>query len=151
MCIRDSFYGVFHLATGRSVQLGDTLVQLQGLPENPERALATSSAPYARESTWTGGAQDLYLVDLGSGERSLVQTGYQGGGSTVTGWLGVRAPALSHSPSLSHSRQVEGSMPARRSVLPPPAPMNCRSGVFSGLSSHETAGAVRHTVLSLRC
>ncbi len=93
-----TFMGVYHRSSHRAVQLGDTLVQLQGLPENPRWALASSSAPYGKESTWTGGAEDLYLVALDSGERTLVAKGYQGGGSGATGWVGASAPALSHSP-----------------------------------------------------
>lgn len=35
-------------------------------------ALATSDLPYLWESTWTGGSSDAYVVDLATGERTLV-------------------------------------------------------------------------------
>ncbi|MFC1791098.1 prolyl oligopeptidase family serine peptidase [Gemmatimonadota bacterium] len=90
--------GVFHLETGRAVQLGDTLVQLEGTPENPRWALASSSAPYLKEQTWTGGAEDIYLVSMDTGERTQVVEGFLGGGSAANGWIGVSGPALSQSP-----------------------------------------------------
>jgi len=92
------FSGVYHLKGGRAVQLGDTLVQLQGLPENPKWALATSEAPYMKERTWNGGSEDVYLVELDSGERTLVTEGFQGGGSAANSWIGNSGPSLSQSP-----------------------------------------------------
>jgi len=93
-----AFSGVFHLERGQAVQLGDTLVQIQGIPENPRWALATSEAPYTKERTWNGGAEDIYLVDLESGGRTLVTRGFQGGGSAANSWIGTSGPALSQSP-----------------------------------------------------
>jgi len=92
------FTGVYHLADGRAIQLGDPELQLQGTPENPRRALATSDTPYRKESTWTGGAEDIYLVDLATGERTEVTRGYQGGGSAANSWVAVSGPSLSLSP-----------------------------------------------------
>jgi dipeptidyl aminopeptidase/acylaminoacyl peptidase len=93
-----TFRGVFHLPTGRAVQLGDTLLQLQGLPENDRWALATSDYDYRRERTWNGGAEDVYLVDLQTGEKTLVFLGLRGGGSAANSWIGVSGPSLSQSP-----------------------------------------------------
>jgi dipeptidyl aminopeptidase/acylaminoacyl peptidase len=93
-----TFNGVYHLMTGRAVQLGDQDLQLQGLPENPTRALATSDKPYRKESTWTGGADDLYTVDLETGQRTLVTEGYTGGGSAANSWIGAFAPSMGLSP-----------------------------------------------------
>ncbi len=93
-----TYVGVFHVREGRSVQLGDTLVQLRGIPENPDWALAESSVPYLKESTWTGGADDLYLVNLESGERTLVVKGFQGESSAANEWIGLSEPSLDQSP-----------------------------------------------------
>jgi len=93
-----TYIGVYHLSAGAAVQLGDTLVELQGIPENPVRAVASSSVPYLKESTWTGGAEDIYLVDLGTGERTLVVEGYGGQGSAANSWIGVSGPSMSLSP-----------------------------------------------------
>ena len=92
------FAGVYHVAQDRAVQLGDTLVQLQGRPENDRWALATSDYPYLKERTWTGGARDIYLVALDSGERTLVKEGFTGGGSAASSWVGVGGASLSQSP-----------------------------------------------------
>ncbi|MCK5652611.1 MAG: hypothetical protein KAJ42_14580, partial [Gemmatimonadetes bacterium] len=93
-----TYMGVYHISAGAAVQLGDTLLELQGIPENPVRAVASSSVPYLKESTWTGGAEDLYLVDLGTGERTLVVEGYGGQGSAANSWIGVSGPSMSLSP-----------------------------------------------------
>ena len=93
-----TFAGVYHLETGTTVQLGDTLVQLQGMPDNPHRALASSPIPYLKERTWTGGAQDVYLVDLETGERTPVVEAFEGGGSAANSWVGVYGSSLILSP-----------------------------------------------------
>ena len=93
-----TFAGVYHLESGRAVQLGDQDFQLQGLPDNPYRALGTSDKKYQKESTWTGGAEDVYLVDLKTGDRTLVVEGYGGGGSAANSWIGASAPSMSLSP-----------------------------------------------------
>jgi dipeptidyl aminopeptidase/acylaminoacyl peptidase len=93
-----TFRGVFHLSTGRAVQLGDTLVQLQGLPQNSDWALATSDVPYQKERTWNGGAEDVFLVDLQTGDRTPVVRGFGSGGSAANSWIGVSGPSLSQSP-----------------------------------------------------
>jgi len=58
---------------------GQTIVQLadEDLPsisavENPEYALGFSDLPYRKESTWTGGADDMYLVSLKDGTREKI-------------------------------------------------------------------------------
>jgi hypothetical protein len=93
-----TYVGVYHLTARKGVQLGDTLVQLQGIPENPLRALASSSVPYLKESTWTGGAEDIFLVDLETGERTEVVERFGSESSAANSWIGVRAPSLSLSP-----------------------------------------------------
>ncbi len=92
------FTGVYHLTENRAVQLGDPLVQLRGVPDNSRWALATSDVPYLKEQTWTGGADDVYLVGLDSGERVPVATGVRGGGSAANSWVGVSGPSLTLSP-----------------------------------------------------
>lgn len=92
---------VYHLDRRRAVQLADTLVQLLGYPENPRRALASSSAPYLKERTWVGSLSDLYVVNLTDGERTLVAERVEGGGSTVGQWVrpsGASEPDVSLSP-----------------------------------------------------
>ncbi len=93
-----TYLGVYHLSAGVAIQLGDTLVQLQGVPENPLRGLASSSTPYLKESTWTGGEEDIFLVDLETGERTLVVRGYGGQGSAANSWIGSSFPSMSLSP-----------------------------------------------------
>ena len=95
---RRTHTGVYHLDRGSAVQLGDEDLIIQGYPDNPDRAMATTDLPYRKESTWTGGAEDLYLVDLESGQRTLVVEGYQGGGSAASSWIGAYAPSVSLSP-----------------------------------------------------
>ncbi|KPK64993.1 MAG: hypothetical protein AMS21_05925 [Gemmatimonas sp. SG8_38_2] len=96
-----TFAVVYHLKDGRAVQLGDTLVQLDEVPENSERALGTSPVPYLKERTWVGLQSDVYIVDLEDGRRTKVAERYRGGGSTVASWFrGVASsgPSLELSP-----------------------------------------------------
>jgi dipeptidyl aminopeptidase/acylaminoacyl peptidase len=93
-----TFATVYHRADGRVVRLGDPVVQLQGTPENPTRALGTSDVPYQRESTWTGGAEDLFVIDLETGTRHPFFEGFEGGGSAANSWIGVSGPSMSLSP-----------------------------------------------------
>jgi dipeptidyl aminopeptidase/acylaminoacyl peptidase len=89
---------VYHLREGRAVQLADTLIQVQAVLENPRWALGSSSAPYLKESTWTGGAEDVYLVDMASGEQTLILEGYRRAGGTANGWIGISGSPMSQSP-----------------------------------------------------
>jgi dipeptidyl aminopeptidase/acylaminoacyl peptidase len=89
---------VYHLREGRAVQLADTLVQVQGVPENDRWALGGSSTPYTKESTWTGGAEDVYLVDMTNGDKTLVLEGYRRSGGTANGWIGISGSSMSQSP-----------------------------------------------------
>jgi dipeptidyl aminopeptidase/acylaminoacyl peptidase len=89
---------VYHVREGRAVQLADTLVQVQAVLENPRWALGSSSAPYVKESTWTGGAEDVYLVDLASGYRTLILERYRRAGGTANGWIGISGSPMSQSP-----------------------------------------------------
>jgi len=93
-----TFAGVYHLESGRALQLGDQDFQLQDIPDNPLRAVGTSDKKYQKESTWTGGADDVYLVDLATGERTLVVEKYGSEGSAANSWIGVNPPAMSLSP-----------------------------------------------------
>ncbi|MFO8173827.1 MAG: prolyl oligopeptidase family serine peptidase [Longimicrobiales bacterium] len=95
---RRTHTGVYHLADDRAVQLGDEDLVIQGVPDNPVTALATTDLPYRKESTWTGGSQDIYLVDLNTGDRTLVVEGYRGGGSAASSWIGAYAPSMDLSP-----------------------------------------------------
>jgi len=89
---------VYHLREGRAVQLADTLVQVQAVLENPRWALGGSWVPYLKESTWTGGAEDVYLVDMVSGEKTLILERYRRAGGTANGWIGISGAPMSLSP-----------------------------------------------------
>jgi dipeptidyl aminopeptidase/acylaminoacyl peptidase len=89
---------VYHLEDGRTVQLGDTLVDVQDLPDNPHHALGAGLRPYLKERTWVGFQQDLYVVDLDDGSRTKVAERLRGGGSTVGQWMDYREPSTDLSP-----------------------------------------------------
>jgi dipeptidyl aminopeptidase/acylaminoacyl peptidase len=69
-----TYRAVFHRATGRVVALADLEVREVEVPENPRVALARADVPYLKEVTWSGRYADLYVVDLGSGERQEIAT-----------------------------------------------------------------------------
>lgn len=67
-----TYTNVVHLDSGRIVGLADPAVPDLSIPDNDSVALARSDVPYRWESTWTGGNEDAWVVDLSSGERTLV-------------------------------------------------------------------------------
>ncbi len=63
---------VYQLATNRWVKLGnDSLLQVT-VSDDGKRALALNSVEYAVEQMWGEGGSDAYLVDAGTGVRTLV-------------------------------------------------------------------------------
>jgi dipeptidyl aminopeptidase/acylaminoacyl peptidase len=66
------FRAVFHVDSGRVVSLADPEMPDVEPSENPRAALGFSDIPYLKEITWDGTYEDLYVVDLESGERELV-------------------------------------------------------------------------------
>lgn len=70
---KDRTYRAVRHRDGAVVRLGDLDLPDVRIPESGSPvALATSDLPYRWESTWTGGADDAYLVDLATGARTLV-------------------------------------------------------------------------------
>jgi len=89
---------VYHLRDRRAVQLADTLVEVQYLPDNPRRALGEAERPYLKERTWVGFQSDLYVVDLRDGSRTKLAERLRGGGSTVGQWMDYRERSTDLSP-----------------------------------------------------
>jgi len=76
-----TYAAVRHMDTGRVVALADPDVPDVSVPDNARVALARSDVPYRWESTWTGGNEDAYVVDLATGERTLVAERLDSGAS----------------------------------------------------------------------
>jgi dipeptidyl aminopeptidase/acylaminoacyl peptidase len=66
-----TYANVLHVDSGEVVRLADADVPDLAIPDNDHTALARSAVPYRWESTWTGGSEDAYVVDLSSGERTM--------------------------------------------------------------------------------
>ncbi|MEX1311651.1 MAG: prolyl oligopeptidase family serine peptidase [Candidatus Sulfomarinibacteraceae bacterium] len=85
---KDRVYrAVVHLATGRVVPLADLELPEVEPTDNPGVALGRSDLPYLREITWDGRYADIFVVDLGSGERALVARRLAGGWDAPSGSL----------------------------------------------------------------
>jgi len=67
-----TFRAVHHMADSRTVALAGPDLPDVDVPSNASVALAGSDVPYLWESTWTGGASDVYVVGLADGKRTLV-------------------------------------------------------------------------------
>lgn len=93
-----TFAAVLHVPSGRTVQLGDPTVQLRGSPENEKWALGTSDLPYQKQRTWEGGAEDVFLLDMETGDRVRIAERVRGGGSAANSWVGVSGPSMAQSP-----------------------------------------------------
>ncbi|HSG07303.1 MAG TPA: prolyl oligopeptidase family serine peptidase [Longimicrobiales bacterium] len=74
-----TYRAVHHLADGSTVALAGLDLPDVDVPTNPRVALGRSDLPYRWESTWTGGATDVYLVDVATGARAKVAERLGGG------------------------------------------------------------------------
>jgi dipeptidyl aminopeptidase/acylaminoacyl peptidase len=75
-----TFLAVWHDDGDRVVSLGGPDLPDVDRPENGDRALASSDVPYRKAYTWAGGQQDLYLVELESGARTMLAEQIRNGG-----------------------------------------------------------------------
>jgi dipeptidyl aminopeptidase/acylaminoacyl peptidase len=67
-----NYRAVVHLADKRFVQLGAPDLPTVNADRDTERALATSDLPYRREISWDATYNDVYVVDLKTGQRRKV-------------------------------------------------------------------------------
>ncbi|MDP2955154.1 MAG: prolyl oligopeptidase family serine peptidase [Longimicrobiales bacterium] len=67
-----TYRAVHHMADGRTVALAGLDLPEVDVPATAGVALGRSELPYQWESTWTGGAFDLYVIGLTDGKRTLV-------------------------------------------------------------------------------
>ena len=75
-----SYRGVYHLASGKYVQLADPTMRTVTLNDDGSRALGMDDGPYRRLVDYDGNYSDVYLVDTTTGQRSLVLSKLRGGG-----------------------------------------------------------------------
>jgi dipeptidyl aminopeptidase/acylaminoacyl peptidase len=68
-----TFAAVFHLSTNKYLQLADLDLPEVDFVDNPTYTIGYDPNPYLKESTWEGEYFDLYLVNLNTGERKLVE------------------------------------------------------------------------------
>ncbi len=67
-----TYTAVHHMDSGRVVSLADPDVPDVAVPDNADVSIARSDVPYRWEATWTGGNEDAYVIELGTGNRTLV-------------------------------------------------------------------------------
>jgi dipeptidyl aminopeptidase/acylaminoacyl peptidase len=70
-----TYTAVHHLAGGSTVLLADPAVPDLRVPGNGSVGLATSDVPYRRQATWAGGRSDALVIDLATGDRTVVAEG----------------------------------------------------------------------------
>ncbi len=68
-----TYLSVYSLTEKKMQMLGDTNLPDVDIAENPNFTVAHSSVPYLKERTWYGDKFDLYLVNLKTGERKLIE------------------------------------------------------------------------------
>jgi dipeptidyl aminopeptidase/acylaminoacyl peptidase len=73
-----TFLTVWHRQADRMVALADSTLPQVTIPSNGRIAVGTSNVPYQREISWFGTANDVMLVDMETGERSMVLERYSG-------------------------------------------------------------------------
>jgi len=67
------FYSVYHLETNKWVQLADLEHQDVTIDDNPKYVLIYDSTPYLKEITWEGWFHDIYIADLNTGKKTLIE------------------------------------------------------------------------------
>ncbi len=67
-----TYMSVVHVDSGSIVALADPKVPDVTVPDNARVALMRSDVPYRWEATGTGGNSDAYVVDLTTGDRTMV-------------------------------------------------------------------------------
>jgi len=67
-----TYTAVYHVDSGRLVQLADLDMPQVDLNDNPDFALGHSNIPYQKEITWYGELEDLYFVNMKDGKRQKV-------------------------------------------------------------------------------
>ena len=67
-----TYTNVYHMDSGSIVALADEEIPDVSIPENASVALASSDVPYRWEATWTGGNDDVYVINLATGDRTMV-------------------------------------------------------------------------------
>jgi dipeptidyl aminopeptidase/acylaminoacyl peptidase len=99
---RRTFEAVVHLRDGRVVQLADERLPMVnvGARGNADVATGTASEPYAIESSWDSpNWADQYLIDVRTGDRTLIRQRAQGGmdlspGARYATWYDNEARAV---------------------------------------------------------
>lgn len=69
-----TYLTVYHVGTGKLVALGDKEVTEVEIPENPRLALGSSDVPYLKEMTWDGRYNDVYVIDMVTGQKRKILT-----------------------------------------------------------------------------
>ncbi|MDZ7772251.1 MAG: prolyl oligopeptidase family serine peptidase [Balneolaceae bacterium] len=73
------YRAVYHLDTDEYVQLATEEVPDVEANHDPEVTLASSSMPYRKQMTWDGFYSDYYIMDLRTGEKTLITERLDGG------------------------------------------------------------------------
>jgi dipeptidyl aminopeptidase/acylaminoacyl peptidase len=72
--LKRTYLAVLHLDSNEMVQLADQVVPDVTYGEQARFLLASSDVPYQKMVTWAGFYRDVYLVDVNSGNKTLVLT-----------------------------------------------------------------------------
>ncbi|MFT4840983.1 MAG: dipeptidyl aminopeptidase/acylaminoacyl peptidase [Planctomycetota bacterium] len=86
---KQTYAAVWHGDTETLVQLADRKMQSVRVPEGSLFGVGSDRARYATETTWDGRYEDLYIVDIKTAERRLVQS-HVGSGPATLGPKGRR-------------------------------------------------------------
>tara|TARA_R110002072_G_scaffold87129_2_gene196564 strand:+ start:1281 stop:4214 length:2934 start_codon:yes stop_codon:yes gene_type:complete len=80
---KQTYAAVWHGDTGKLVQLADRKMQSVSVPEGSLIGLGSDRARYAKETTWDGRFEDVYVVDVRAAARRLVRSHLPAGTTTM--------------------------------------------------------------------
>jgi dipeptidyl aminopeptidase/acylaminoacyl peptidase len=79
-----TYLTLYHIASRKLVQLTDDSVPNATVSPDGQVAMETSDVPYAVESMWGDGGDDIYAVDATTGRRTLVKKKLMGQRATLS-------------------------------------------------------------------
>mgnify|MGYP000629465408 CR=1 FL=1 len=75
-----TYRGVYRIADRRYTQVADAALRTVVMADDGARAIGLDDAPYRRMIDFDGSYNDVYLVDVDTGERKVIQKKWRGGG-----------------------------------------------------------------------
>ncbi|RPI21100.1 MAG: S9 family peptidase [Acidobacteria bacterium] len=79
-----TYRGVYHIAEGRYVQIGDRVLRTVSFSDDGRHAIGLDDSPYRTRVDYDGNYADVYLIDTSTGVRTEVLKQFRTSGGSAT-------------------------------------------------------------------